>query len=229
MTNSQEPFCEKVMFNVKFTLLDDNLFYRQGLNYILQDFIFSLNENCGLHPQLTPVELESIEIVFHSRDEGGCANCYQSAYLTPHHRQMMVMILDKQDCYQGDYAKQFCIARQDSLASVRQTLQLIIEHFCQQPGTALRTGNQRKCQRCQLAELSRCEKQVLKMMSTGMSATLIAEKLQRSEKTISTHKRSAMRKLQIKKNTELNKLLLQQNKLVSLGATMPIFGFQKTS
>ncbi|HGM5490679.1 TPA: LuxR C-terminal-related transcriptional regulator [Serratia fonticola] len=210
------------MINVKFTLLDDNLFYRQGLFYILQGYIHSLNQYYRLYPQQAPVVLTllgSIEIVFRSQDESwGCANCYQSAYLTPHHRQIMVMILDRQDKYQENYPEQFCINRQDSIDSVRQTLQMIIERFCQRSGAPLRGNSQRKCQRCQLAELSQCEKQVLKMMSTGMPATAIANKLQRSEKTISTHKRSAMRKLHIKKNTELNKLLLKQNGLVSLGA-----------
>ncbi|MGO3399107.1 MAG: LuxR C-terminal-related transcriptional regulator, partial [Serratia proteamaculans] len=32
----------------------------------------------------------------------------------------------------------------------------------------------------------------------------------RSQKTISAHKRSAMRKLNVNKNTELNKMLLNQ-------------------
>jgi fimbrial protein FimW len=209
-----------MMLNVKLTLLDDNYYYQQGLLYTLHDYIYSLNEYYRLYPKQAPVVLTmlgTIEIIFRSQDESwGCVHCYQSAYQIPQHRQIMVVILDKQDTYQENYPEQFCITRQDSIASVRQTLQAIIEHFCQRPGAFLRVKNQRKCQRCQLAELSQCEKQVLKMISTGMSATAIAENLRRSQKTISTHKRSAMRKLNVNKNTELNKLLLKQKELVNL-------------
>ncbi|USS96857.1 LuxR C-terminal-related transcriptional regulator [Serratia symbiotica] len=43
-----------------------------------------------------------------------------------------------------------------------------------------------------------------------MSVCTIANMLHRSQKTISTHKRSAMRKLNLRKNAELSRVLLNQ-------------------
>ncbi len=202
------------MLNIRFTLLDSDKFYQQGLLYVLKDYLYSLNECYRLYPQLAPMELkalEGIEIIFRTQEEGwGCACCYQSAYQTPRHQQMTVTILDKHERYQLKHPAQFSIHREDSILMVRQKLQLAMERFCQQPWVALHASGLHQCQRCRIAALSSCEKKVLKLMSTGMSASTIADMLHRSQKTISAHKRSAMRKLNVNKSTELNKVLLSQ-------------------
>ncbi|MNH29681.1 putative transcription factor YjjQ [compost metagenome] len=87
---------------------------------------------------------------------------------------------------------------------------MALERFCRHPWVALHAGAIWKCRQCRISALSSCEKKVLKLMSTGMSACTIAGMLHRSQKTISAHKRSAMRKLNVRKNTELNKMLLNQ-------------------
>lgn len=202
------------MLNIRFTLLDSNSFFQQGLQQVLKDFHDSLNECYRLYSPLTPVDLkavESIEIIFRSQEERwGCARCYHSAYQTPRHRQMTVMILDEKECCTLNNPAQFSINRGDSVAMVRQKLRLAVEHFGHQPWASVHASNLYHCQRCRIARLSSCEKKVLKLMSTGMSASTIADMLHRSQKTISSHKRSAMRKLNVNKSTELNKMLLSQ-------------------
>nr|WP_260441388.1 LuxR C-terminal-related transcriptional regulator [Serratia fonticola] len=203
-----------MMINIQFTLLDSDNFYQQGLRYIVKDYLDSLNEYYRLYPRLAPVELnalEGIEIIFRSQEEGwGCACCYQSTYHTPRHKQMTVIILDKQHNHSLKHPAQFSIHRQDSVPTIRQKLQMAVERFCHQPWVALHASGLHQCQRCRIAGLSNCEKKVLKLMSTGMSASTIADMLHRSQKTISAHKRSAMRKLNVNKSTELNKVLLNQ-------------------
>lgn len=202
------------MLNIRFTLLDSNNFYRQGLLQVLKDFHHSLNECYRLYPQLAPVELttlEGLEIIFRSQEEiWGCACCYQSAYHTPRHRQMTVLILDEQESNILRHPAQFSIHREAPVDIIRQELQMAVERFGHQPWVALHASGLHQCQRCRIAALSSCEKKVLKLMSTGMSASTIADMLQRSQKTISSHKRSAMRKLNVNKSTELNKVLLNQ-------------------
>ncbi|AHG20041.1 LuxR family transcriptional regulator [Chania multitudinisentens RB-25] len=202
------------MLKVQFTLLDSNNFYQQGLLYVLQDYIDFLNECYQYSPQSAPVEfnsLDNMEIIFRTQEDNqGCASCYISAHHTPQHQQMTMMILENQEHYHSTkHSLSFSIHRDDSTSQVRQKLQLALEHFCHQP-LAVRISSLYKCHRCRLAALSACEKKVLKLMSTGMSATTIADMLQRSQKTISAHKRSAMRKLNVNKNSELNRVLLGQ-------------------
>ncbi|WP_162866498.1 helix-turn-helix domain-containing protein, partial [Escherichia coli] len=52
-------------------------------------------------------------------------------------------------------------------------------------------------------KLTRCESDVLAFLFNGMSLRQIAELQRRSIKTISAHKCSAMRKLQVKNDSEL--------------------------
>jgi len=107
----------------------------------------------------------------------------------------------------------FSIHRRDSAYAIRLKLQMALEKFILHPWVALHAAGQWKCQACRIAALSHCEKKVLGLMSSGMSACSIAGLLQRSQKTISAHKRSAMRKLNVRKNSELNKVLLNQRGL----------------
>lgn len=141
----------------------------------------------------------------------GCARCYQSPHQTMRHRQMTVLVLNDRDTrYSHAHPALFSINLRDDCAMVRNKLQMALELFCQQPWVAMHASDIWKCRQCRIAALSSCEKKVLKLMSTGMSACTIAGMLDRSQKTISAHKRSAMRKLNVNKNTELNKMLLNQ-------------------
>ncbi|MNG81772.1 putative transcription factor YjjQ [compost metagenome] len=199
------------MLNIRFTLLGSDNFYQQGLRQLLQEYLHDLNHSRRGHLHELR-NLEPIEIVFHTlEDQCGCASCYQSPYQTPRHRQMIVLILDDRDTrYLHAHPALFSINRRDDAATVRNTLQMALERFCRQPWVALHASAIWKCRQCRIAALSSCEKKVLKLMSTGMSACTIAGMLHRSQKTISAHKRSAMRKLNVRKNTELNKMLLNQ-------------------
>ncbi|CAI0960300.1 MULTISPECIES: LuxR C-terminal-related transcriptional regulator [Serratia] len=203
------------MPDIRFTLFDGDNFYQQGLRSLLQDYLHALNECHRLYPQLAPLEsqrLEGVEVVFRTlEDRWGCACCYQSPYQTPRHRQMTVLILDDHaPRHWQAHPALFSIHRRDSVYAVRNKLQMALERFCQQPWVALHAAGLWKCQQCRIAALSSCEKKVLRLMSTGMSACSIAGMLQRSQKTISAHKRSAMRKLNVRKSSELNKMLLNQ-------------------
>ncbi|MBP1133067.1 MULTISPECIES: LuxR family transcriptional regulator [Serratia] len=199
------------MLNIRFTLLGNDKFYQLGLRLLVEDYLNGLNASRrGYSADLQ--ELEPIEIIFRTLEEGcGCARCYQSPYQTPRHRQMTVLILnDREAHYAHKHPALFCINRRDDDAVIRSKLQLALERFCQQPWVALHASGIWKCRQCRIAALSHCEKKVLRLMSTGMSACTIAGMLHRSQKTISAHKRSAMRKLNVNKSTELNKMLLNQ-------------------
>lgn len=201
------------MLNIQFTLFDNDNFYQQGLRWVLQNYMDTLNEHYRRAPQLMPPEftnLNRLEIIFRSQDENlGCASCYKSPHLTLRHQQMTIMIMDAPKSGYSDSPKALVIYRHDSISLVRHKLQLALERFSQRPWTTSHASSTHKCQKCRLAELSNCEKRVLKLMSTGMSASTIANTLERSQKTISAHKRSAMRKLNVKKSTELHKILLR--------------------
>ncbi|WP_337263558.1 MULTISPECIES: helix-turn-helix transcriptional regulator [unclassified Serratia (in: enterobacteria)] len=206
------------MLNIQFTLFDSDNFYQLGLRQLLQDYVHALNEYYRRSPQ--PMsgkfhDLNNMEIIFRSQEEGwGCARCYKSAHHTPRHRQLTVMIIDEPEAHcSAKLPAQFSICRTDPVSLVRQKLQLALERFCHQPWAVLHASSQHKCQKCRLAALSSCEKKVLKLMSTGMSASTIAGMLHRSQKTISAHKRSAMRKLNVNKSSELHRVLLSQLRL----------------
>ncbi|CAI0913007.1 helix-turn-helix transcriptional regulator [Serratia entomophila] len=203
------------MPDIRFTLFDSDNFYQQGLRLLLQDYLHALNECHRLYPQLAPIELQrldQIEVVFRTpEDRWGCACCYQSPLQTPQHRQVTLLILDDNaPAPLRTHPALFSIHRRDAVYTVRNKLQAALERFCQHPWLAQHAGGLWKCQKCRIAALSSCEKKILRMMSTGMSACTIAGMLHRSQKTISAHKRSAMRKLNVHKNTELNKMLLNQ-------------------
>lgn len=199
------------MLNIRFTLLGSDNFYQLGLRLLVEDYLHNLNASSrGASADL--LNMEPIEIVFRTlEDSCGCARCYQSPYQTPRHRQMTVLILNDRDAhYEHKHPALFSINRRDDDAVVRAKLQLALERFCQQPWVALHASGIWKCRQCRIAALSSCEKKVLKLMSSGISACTIAGMLQRSQKTISAHKRSAMRKLNVHKSIELNKMLLNQ-------------------
>lgn len=199
------------MLNIRFTLLGSDNFYLLGLRLLLEEYLQDLNSRRRKYP-VDLHNLEPIEIVFRTLEEAcGCARCYQSPHQTLRHRQMNVLILDERDArYSQAHPALFSINLRDDCTMVRNKLQMALEQFCQQPWVALHASGIWKCRQCRIAALSSCEKKVLKLMSTGMSACSIAGMLQRSQKTISAHKRSAMRKLNVHKNTELNKMLLNQ-------------------
>ncbi|MFS7239354.1 LuxR C-terminal-related transcriptional regulator [Serratia proteamaculans] len=199
------------MLNIRFTLLGSDNFYQFGLRLLLEEYLQGLNSSHRRYPADLQT-LEPIEIVFRTlEDTCGCARCYQSPHQTPRHRQMTVLVLDERDIrYSHAHPALFSINRRDATAMIRNKLQMALELFCQQPWVAMHASDIWKCRQCRIAALSSCEKKVLKLMSTGMSACTIAGMLDRSQKTISAHKRSAMRKLNVNKNTELNKMLLNQ-------------------
>nr|WP_247652065.1 LuxR C-terminal-related transcriptional regulator [Serratia symbiotica] len=122
----------------------------------------------------------------------------------------IVILDDSTQHYIQTYPLLLSIYRRDSTNVICNKLHEALTHFCQQPWLDLHVGNMWKCQQCRIAALSNCEKKVLRLMSTGMSACTIANMLHRSQKTISTHKRSAMRKLNLRKNAELSRVLLNQ-------------------
>ncbi|CAI1964679.1 Putative transcription factor YjjQ [Serratia proteamaculans] len=199
------------MLNIQFTLLGSDNFYQFGLRLLLEEYLQDLNSSSRRYP-IDLQNLEPIEIVFRTlEDTCGCARCYQSPHLTMRHRQMTVLVLNDRDTrYSHAHPALFSINLRDDCAMVRNKLQMALELFCQQPWVAMHASGIWKCRQCRIAALSSCEKKVLKLMSTGMSACTIAGMLDRSQKTISAHKRSAMRKLNVNKNTELNKMLLNQ-------------------
>ncbi|NTX81558.1 helix-turn-helix transcriptional regulator [Serratia proteamaculans] len=199
------------MLNIQFSLLGSDNFYQFGLRRLLEEYLYDLNTSSRRY-SVDLQNLEPIEIVFRTLEEAcGCARCYQSPHQTPRHRQMTVLILDDRDTrYSHAHPALFSINRRDATATVRNKLQMALEQFCQQPWVALHASGIWKCRQCRIAALSSCEKKVLRLMSTGMSACTIAGMLHRSQKTISAHKRSAMRKLNVHKSTELNKMLLNQ-------------------
>lgn len=121
------------------------------------------------------------------------------------------MILDDstQHCIQT-YPFLLSIYRRDSTNVICNKPHKALTHFCQQPWLDLHAGNMWKCQQCRIAALSDYDKKVLQLMSTGMSACTIANKLHHSQKTISTHKHSTIRKLNLRKNAELSRVLLNQ-------------------
>lgn len=57
-------------------------------------------------------------------------------------------------------------------------------------------------------KLTDCERKIIDLVSIGFSGMTIARMLNRSEKTISGHKRSAMRKMGVRSDIELHKLQL---------------------
>ncbi len=199
------------MLNIRFTLLGSDNFYQFGLRLLLEEYLHDLNTSSRRYP-VEMRNIEPIEIIFRTLEDAcGCARCYQSPHQTPRHRQMTVLTLDERDTrYSHAHPALFSINRQDAVPMVRNKVQMALEQFCQQPWVALHASGIWKCRQCRIAALSSCEKKVLKLMSTGMSACTIAGMLHRSQKTISAHKRSAMRKLNVRKNTELNKMLLNQ-------------------
>ena len=69
-------------------------------------------------------------------------------------------------------------------------------------GAATAGGNQRPVI-VGTSALSACEQQVLRLYLSGMNVTAIATRLQRSKKTISAQKISAMKKLGVSSNQEL--------------------------
>ncbi|MGO3397557.1 MAG: helix-turn-helix transcriptional regulator, partial [Serratia proteamaculans] len=184
------------MLNIRFTLLGSDNFYQFGLRLLLEEYLQDLNSNSRKY-SVDLQTLEPIEIVFRTLEEAcGCARCYQSPHQTMRHRQMTVLVLNDRDTrYSHAHPALFSINLRDDCAMVRNKLQMALELFCQQPWVAMHASDIWKCRQCRIAALSSCEKKVLKLMSTGMSACTIAGMLDRSQKTISAHKRSAMRKL----------------------------------
>jgi len=206
------------MINVNITILDDDNFFKDGLRQIVLDYFTTIRDSIKRNANSQAFNLhhiDDLEIIFREKkSQWGCEKCYDSIYDTPHAKQLTLLLQERLPTYesrsQDEHKQPTMISHTSSIETVKAVLQHAISQFCQTPTPASIAQNPWVCYRCRLKELSKNERKILALSSTGLSGVAIAQILKRSQKTISLHKRSAMRKLDISKNSKLNEILLSE-------------------
>lgn len=189
------------MKTITVLLIDGNKYFLDGLRYVIDDV--HRHENIVVNYIYQPISGLSVDIVFQAICYGVTVDVRR--YLQPGiPPPLMFFIRDKRDprlshVFQG-VRKNGTLYRHQSIDDVRNMLEaaMFMRRF------QLPRGDYTVAE-----PLTYRESEVLRYLRQGRSPTDTARVMKLQVKTVSSHKRSAMRKLNFKRNHELFHWMLQ--------------------
>jgi DNA-binding CsgD family transcriptional regulator len=188
---------------VTISLNDHNSYFLTGLQYGLIEYFTDQDIQVDF---LSSYSTGKPDIIFQALYQGERANiCRHFPADTP--RPLYFVIRDKAEKHFTSpiscIAKSGTLYRNQSLGNMLEMVELAMQFY---------TQSQEKvhhCPACHQQSLTERERQVLHYLRQGVSQSQTANILQLSVKTVHTHKRSAMKKLNFTRTNELSHWLLR--------------------
>lgn len=190
---------------IKILIIDKNIFFVNGLRQVLFDFYHTKNINVQFISQHSSVL--SVDIIFQAIGYGLSVDIWR---IPPRRapRSLFFAIRDEKDiCLSHVFQsvqESMILYRHLSINSIKQQLEVAMFMQQLQP-LREEAGSDNFIDR----KITRREYEVLRHLKNGNSQKYIANLMSLKVKTVSTHKRSVMRKLNFKSNHELIYWMLQ--------------------
>lgn len=188
----------KSIKTVKVLMIDNDKYFMEGLRRIISDFYLSIHTVVKFVEQPRPGF--SVDIIFQAIGYGVTVDVCKSLRQGISCPQFF-LIRDQKNIL---LSHQFQSVRKNGTLYRHQTIdavkRLLSEQQFQPASVDINTDNQ---------HLTLREREVLSCLEQGKSLMETANEMNLKDKTVSTHKRTAMRKLNFKRNHELYHWLLQ--------------------
>ncbi|MBL5906302.1 helix-turn-helix transcriptional regulator [Serratia fonticola] len=175
---------------LEISIVDDNQYFTSGLRHLLADFYLTKNTRVKFIDE--KASKPSIDILFHANRHGIPGVYYR--YLHSTAKPLVFAICDKNEK---------CHVRKDGILYRHQSMNLVLNMVEQ----ARSIDHQSSCSASQT--ITHREYEVLGYLQQGRSLTEVAYYMNLSVKTVSAHKRSAMKRLNFRRNSELLYWMLQ--------------------
>lgn len=120
------------------------------------------------------------------------------------HKSHLVLLMSEQATHLLTNCVPWVFYRHQSRGHLLTLIEQVIHSSTGEPIAAVNDKQRRRT----LNALSPRQREVIRCISKGMQVRAISERLQIHEKTVSNHKRTAMRKLQLSRTTDLHHWLL---------------------
>ncbi|WP_447872346.1 response regulator transcription factor [Serratia fonticola] len=178
------------------SIIDNNQYFTVGLRHLLADFYHTKNTNVWFIDE--KASKRSIDILFHTNRHGIPDSFY---YKYPHStaKPLVFAICDKNEK---------CRVRKDGILYRHQSIDLVLNMIEQ--AWSIDPQSSRSASNCLLNQsITPREYEVLGYLKRGKNLTEAAYCMKLNVKTVSAHKRSVMKKLNCRRNSDLLYWLLQ--------------------
>ncbi|MFV8848956.1 response regulator transcription factor [Serratia fonticola] len=180
---------------LKISIIDDNQYFTSGLRHLLADFYLTKNTRVRFIDE--KVSKPSIDILFHANRYGIPGVYYR--YLHSTAKPLVFAICDKNEK---------CHVRKDGILYRHQSMNLVLNMVEQ--ARSIDPHSSDPVSDVSLAQtITHREYEVLGYLKQGRSLTEAANYMNLSVKTVSAHKRSVMKKLNFRRNSELLYWMIQ--------------------
>lgn len=177
---------------LKISIIDNNQYFISGLYHLLSDFYLTKNTSVRFIDENAPKP--SIDILFHA-NRHGIPDSFYYQYLHSTAKPLVFAICDKNEN---------CRVRKDGILYRHQSIDLVLN--------LVEQAHQSSCSASK-GSLSQSfthrEYEVLGYLKQGSNLTEAAYCMKLNVKTVSAHKRSVMKKLNFRRNSELLYWILQ--------------------
>lgn len=183
---------------------DPNCFFALGIEYLLQGYFSSQGREVRM---VTPAYLEVVDLLIQVEPAGWSLHPCRLLGRPWRHRHTAVIAVSEAMARKPRHrpscqSELGVLRRRDAPDAVLN----LVDRMLTRQGNA--PAAPEMCARCSMMLTPR-EHQVLRCMSCGLTANRVAWVLKITAKTVSAHKRSAMRKLGFRRSGELYHWLLQ--------------------
>lgn len=192
-----------MLHRVNILLIDHNLYFAEGLRLLLTQYF--LQRDVNVNYMEDKVCKNGADLVFMAMDSG--VNMLQRYGISSISRQCVFMIKERHQARlrYSAFMKLTAgvLSREQSADAVFNLLELFLlrQH---KPKSETGVAGPVTCR----STLTFREYEIMRHLQVGMNNHAVGRLLNISEKTVSSHKRSAMRKLNISRNSELHYWLL---------------------
>jgi DNA-binding NarL/FixJ family response regulator len=192
-----------MLHRVNILLIDQNRYFAEGLRLLLTQYFSRRNVNVNYMKDL--VYKNGADLVFMAMDSG--VNMLQRYGLSSNSRQCVFMIKERHQARlkYSAFVKLTAgvLSREQTADAVFNLLELFMlkQHKPKSEIGVARPVTRR-------STLTFREYEIMRHLHVGMNNHAVGRLLNISEKTVSSHKRTAMRKLNISRNSELHYWLL---------------------
>jgi DNA-binding CsgD family transcriptional regulator len=190
------------MNKIPFTIFlsDNNHYLVQGLRSVLEAYFFQHGIKARITGNLTQYKTCQVAIIPYFNEECSLSH-YLHNYLKDHCPMTFLMLDEGKLRFFENFSlrqNQQFLSRSKSVDQLLQQLTWAFKKF-----SFLQQENGHYCCCSPTDNLTTREVDVIKYWSSGLETHVISEKMGISLKTISTHKRNAMKKMNLSKNIEL--------------------------
>lgn len=180
---------------LKILIIDDNQYYKSGLCHLLSDFYLSKNIRVKFIDEKS--SKPSIDILFYASRHGIPSIYYR--YLRSTANLLVFAICDK---------KEKCFIRRNNTLYRNQPMKLVF-NMVEHARSIVLQSSAPVCDGCLGQTITHRELEVLCYLQKCRNLTEAAYYMNLSVKTVSTHKRSVMKKLNFQRNSELIYWIIQ--------------------